>query len=66
MTIKNEQYQVLIADEGKFLANSDMTLYGTTIVLGDTDSPSNYTEHPIEEMPQPTEPEPEPEPEPEQ
>lgn len=57
MTIKNEQYQVLIADEGKFLANADMSLYGTTIILGETDSPENYTERPLEEMPQPSEPE---------
>lgn len=43
----------LTASEGNFLANSDMTLYGESIWLGDNDSANNYTEHPLSEMPQP-------------
>ena len=52
MTIDNEQGHVIIrADEGKFIANSDMSLYGLEIILGKYDSPENYHELPIEQWP---------------
>ena len=60
MTIETNNYTVIKAEEGYFLANRDMTLYGYEIVLGKYDSPENYTEHPVSEwpvIPEPTEPE---------
>ena len=39
------------ADEGKFLTNG--TLNATSLVLGNTDIPENYTEKPMAEFPQP-------------
>ena len=59
MTIETNNYTVIKAEEGYFLANRDMTLYGYEIVLGKYDSPENYTEHPVSEwpvIPEPTEP----------
>lgn len=58
MTIDNKHGHVIIrADEGKFITNSDMSLYGLEIILGKYDSPENYHELPIEQWP--IEPEPE-------
>lgn len=47
----------MTADEGKFLSNESMTLYGVEIVLGKYDSPDNYFEHPMYEWPVIEEPE---------
>jgi len=58
MTIDNKHGHVVIkADEGKFITNSDMSLYGLEIILGKYDLPENYHELPIEQWP--IEPEPE-------
>lgn len=52
MTIDNKHGHVIIsADEGKFITNSDMSLYGLEIILGKYDSPENYHELPIEQWP---------------
>jgi hypothetical protein len=58
MTIDNKHGHVIIrADEGKFITNSDMSLYGLEIILGKYDSPENYHELPIEQWPVVPEPE---------
>ena len=44
----------LTASDGNFLSNSDMTIYGESIWLGDNDSASNYTEHPLSQIPSQT------------
>ncbi len=41
----------VIADEGKYLTNDDIN-YSTHLYLGKDDSPSNWHEVPIEEVPQ--------------
>lgn len=52
MKIDNSKgYTVITADNGMFLTN-DNGLYGTEIILGDSDSPENYTELPLSEYPQ--------------
>lgn len=52
MTIDNKDGHVIIrADEGKFITNGDMTLYGLEIILGKYDLPENYQELPIEQWP---------------
>ena len=68
MTSENKNgYVIIKAEDGKFLANQDMSIYGFEIILGQYDSPNNYTEHPIEDWPIIEEiiPNPDPEPEPE-
>lgn len=47
MTIKDNE---LIADEGYMLTNGEV--YASTVYLGIYDSPSNWREIPIEEVPQ--------------
>lgn len=47
MIIQNNE---LIADEGKILTNGD--IYASFVYLGIYDSPSNWHEIPIEEVPQ--------------
>lgn len=52
MKIDNSKgYTVITADNGMFLTNEN-GLYGTEIILGDSDSPENYTELPLSEYPQ--------------
>jgi len=52
MTTENKNgYVIIKADDGKFLANKDMTLYGFEIILGIYDSPDNYNELPVEQFP---------------
>lgn len=54
MKIDNSKgYTVITADNGMFLTNEN-GLYGTEIILGDSDSPENYTELPLSEYPQDT------------
>ena len=61
MTIEvRNGFTYIRADEGKFLSNNNMTIYGLEIVLGKYDSPDNYTEYPIEEWPEVPEPSDEP------
>lgn len=55
MKTREEDYSVIIADEGKFLISDDGTVWGTEIVLGENDVSTRFQERPIEEMPQPTE-----------
>lgn len=47
MIIQNNE---LIADEGKVLTNGD--IYASIVYLGIYDSPSNWREIPLEEVPQ--------------
>lgn len=50
MKIENKNGMVFItADEGMFLTNG--TLNAIALVLGNTDTPANYTERPISEFP---------------
>lgn len=56
-TEKVGNHTIITAEEGYFLANEDMTVYGVTLSLGTNDSPENYTEHPLSEMPVIEEPE---------
>lgn len=51
MTIETNNYTVIKANDGYFLANRDMSIYGYEIVLGKYDSPENYTEYPVSEWP---------------
>lgn len=50
MQILNENPIHLIADEGMILTNNE--IYSTEVWLGKYDSPSNWHEVPIEEVPQ--------------
>lgn len=53
MIIDNKgNYTVIKAEDGFFIANTNMTIYGLEIILGKYDSPENYIEHPIEEWPE--------------
>lgn len=52
MKIEHGLYTTITAEDGYFLANSDLTLYGEKIILGIYDSPENYTEYPIGEWPE--------------
>ena len=56
-TERRDNHTVIIADEGYFLANQSMTLYGYEIILGMYDTPENYRELPISEYPEIPEPE---------
>lgn len=53
--IKND-ITYIVANNGYFLSNG--TIYGEIIVLGTTDSPNNYQEFPLSEMPIIEEPQP--------
>ena len=66
MKIETGLHTIITAEDGYFLANSDMSLYGETIVLGIYDSPENYSEYPMAEWPVADEPGDEPGEEPEE
>jgi len=51
MRTETKEYKVLTADEGYFLSNSDGSVYGIQIVLGEYDSAENYREVPLSEYP---------------
>lgn len=55
-TERINNYTVIKADEGFFLANQAMTLYGAEIILGKYDTPENYRELPMSEWPEVPEP----------
>lgn len=46
-----DNIRYIMAENGNFLTNSEMTIYGIEIVLGDIDSPDNYQERPLSEYP---------------
>lgn len=66
MKIETGLHTIITAEDGYFLANSDMSLYGEKIVLGIYDSPENYSEYPMAEWPVTDEPGDEPGEEPEE
>lgn len=66
MKIETGLHTIITAEDGYFLANSDMSLYGEKIVLGIYDSPENYSEYPMAEWPVADEPGDEPGEEPEE
>ena len=51
MQVINDEIIEVIADEGKVLTNDDIN-YATHLYLSINDSPSNWREVPIEEVPQ--------------